>query len=393
MSLAKLSISYKCLSAIGNHLDLKEMMEEFLKTFIQQTDAVSGMFLVNRRRSHNCEELVSLGKKEFIDVNEVKEKLLHKELLVDEIDKNFSYLAKKIDKGCFIFVYSNKLDLSFVSSVLESLRNKIEININSCLNVENLKEQIEEATKENLEKERQLFEQLKMSQMGELIGNIAHQWRQPLNIISTATSGMQIKKELDMLSDEDFKEYTKSILKSSNYLSATIDEFRDYIKESNKEKEIIVQERFKMAIQMLSSSFSLENIEIKEEFICKENIHFKLVLGDLLQVLITIFNNAKDALIQNNKNQNRWIKYSLKKNEYSFIITVEDNAGGVSEEIKDKIFNPYFTTKHQSRGKGIGLYSAYDIIVNKLDGKLYTKNSEHGAKFYIELPLNVNYII
>ena len=128
MSLAKLSISYKCLSAIGNHLDLKEMMEEFLKTFIQQTDAVSGMFLVNRRRSHNCEELVSLGKKEFIDVNEVKEKLLHNELLVDEIDKNFSYLAKKIDKGCFIFVYSNKLDLSFVSSVLDSLRNKIEIN-------------------------------------------------------------------------------------------------------------------------------------------------------------------------------------------------------------------------------------------------------------------------
>lgn len=144
---------------------------------------------------------------------------------------------------------------------------------------------------------------------------------------------------------------------------------------------------------MLKSSFSIENINIIEEYVEKERIHFKLVLGDLLQVLITIFNNAKEALETKKDLDYKWIKYSLKKTEYTIQITIEDNAGGVDESIIDKIFNPYFTTKHQARGTGIGLYSAYGIIVNKLDGKLYVKNTQFGAKFYIELPLNVNYII
>ncbi len=392
MSLTKLSISYKCVNSIGNSLNLKEMMEEFLRTFIKQTDAISGSFYVSRV-ANSCEELISLGKKNLFNIDSVKKRLYKKQIILEEVDTNISLLAYKLQKGCMIFLYSKKIDFNFITSILDSLKNKIEVNIESCINVENLKEQIEEATKENLKKEKQLFEQLKMSQMGELIGNIAHQWRQPLNIISTASSGMQIKKELDMLTDEDFKEYTKSIIENANYLSSTIDEFRDYIKDSNKEKEIIVQERLKMATEMLKSSFSIENINIIEEYVEKERIHFKLVLGDLLQVLITIFNNAKEALEAKKDLDYKWIKYSLKKTEYTIQITIEDNAGGVDESIIDKIFNPYFTTKHQARGTGIGLYSAYGIIVNKLDGKLYVRNTQFGAKFYIELPLNVNYII
>jgi len=392
MSLTKLSVSYKCVNSIGNSLNLEEMMEEFLRTFIKETGAISGSFFVNRSLDL-CEEVASLGKKNLFNIESIKKRLEDETLILEEVDKSIKLLAYKVKKGCLIFFYSCENDFDFITSILESLKNKIEINIDSCLNVENLKEQIEEATKENLEKERQLFEQLKMSQMGELIGNIAHQWRQPLNIISTATSGMQIKKELDILTDEDFKEYTKSILENSSYLSGTIDEFRDYIKDSNKEKEIIVQDRLKMATEMLRSSFSLESINIIEEFVEEEKLHFKLVLGDLLQVLITIFNNAKEALVEKDDLEYKWIKYSLRKTDYTIKITIEDNAGGVNEEIKDKIFNPYFTTKHQARGTGIGLYSAYGIIVNKLDGKLYVKNTEFGAKFYIELPLNVNYII
>lgn len=295
MSLTKLSISYKCVNSIGNSLNLKEMMEEFLRTFIKQTDAISGSFYVSRV-ANSCEELISLGKKNLFNIDSVKKRLYKKQIILEEVDTNISLLAYKLQKGCMIFLYSNRSDFNFITSILDSLKNKIEVNIESCINVENLKEQIEEATKENLKKEKQLFEQLKMSQMGELIGNIAHQWRQPLNIISTASSGMQIKKELDILTDEDFKEYTKSIIENANYLSSTIDEFRDYIKDSNKEKEIIVQERLKMATEMLKSSFSIENINIIEEYVEKERLHFKLVLGDLLQVLITIFNNAKEAL-------------------------------------------------------------------------------------------------
>ncbi len=311
------------------------------------------------------------------------------------------------------FAYDSKSDVDFIISIYENFKNKLNISINSCLNVEklrdknaellvqknqlekltnNLKNEIELATKLNIDKEKQIFEQLKMVQMGELIGNIAHQWRQPLSVISTAASGMKIKKELNMLTDPDFINYSQSIIDNSLYLSNTIDEFRDYIKESHREKEIVIQERLKMAINLIESSFSLENIKIIQGFIEEEDIHFRLVLGNLLQVLISILNNSKDALIIN-KIENKWIKYELIKKENLILITIEDNAGGIDEKILDKIFNPYFTTKHQSQGTGVGLYSGYDIIVNKLDGNLYVKNTGNGAKFYIELPISPNYTI
>jgi signal transduction histidine kinase len=231
-----------------------------------------------------------------------------------------------------------------------------------------------------------------MAQMGELIGNIAHQWRQPLSVISTAASGMKIKKELQVLDDEDFFHYADSILNNVTFLSDTIDEFRDYIKESHREKEIIVQDRVKMAFKMVETSYSIENIKIIEDIMEKEPIKFKLILGELLQVIIAILNNAREALSAK-KSSEKWLKYSVYKDEHSVIITIEDNAGGIKEEIMDKVFNPYFTTKHQSHGTGIGLYSSYDIVVNHLGGTLDVENSEHGAKFFIKLPLNLNYTI
>lgn len=231
-----------------------------------------------------------------------------------------------------------------------------------------------------------------MSQMGELIGNIAHQWRKPLCVISTAASGMKLKKEMGLLNDKDFINYSDSILENSVYLSKTIDEFRDYIEFTNKKKEIIIQDRLKMAISLIESSFSLHNIKIIEGFIEKEKIPFKLILGELLQVLISILTNAKDALLEN-QIKDKWIKYELIKKEYSLQITIEDNAGGIEEKIIDKIFDSYFTTKDYEYSTGIGLYTSYDIVVNKLGGQLYVKNTQHGAKFFIELPLNVDYVI
>ena len=101
-------------------------------------------------------------------------------------------------------------------------------------------------------------------------------------------------------------------------------------------------------------------------------------------VLINILNNAKDALIYN-QIENPWIKLSLESNETTVLITIEDNAGGVPEDIIPHIFEPYFTTKHQSQGTGLGLYMSYKIIVENLKGKLYAKNRLFGAKFFIEL--------
>jgi C4-dicarboxylate-specific signal transduction histidine kinase len=111
-----------------------------------------------------------------------------------------------------------------------------------------------------------------------------------------------------------------------------------------------------------------------------------MVSGELPQVIINIINNAKDILIENNIEE-KWIKISLEKIDTAAVITIEDNAGGVPLDILPNIFDPYFTTKHQSIGTGLGLHMSKRIITESLKGKLYIQNSEHGAKFFIEIPL------
>ncbi|PLY08571.1 MAG: hypothetical protein C0626_11985 [Arcobacter sp.] len=403
MLLSQLSISYKCHSSIGNSLKLKDMINEVIKTFIMETDAIYGSFYLTKE---NIEPIVSHGKKLDFDINDLLKKSKDEKIIVTSLSETINALLYKLENGLIIFFYDKEIDLEFITSTYESFRQKLNISINSCLNVQkleeknleledltlNLKAKVKTAIELTKEKEKQFFEQLKMAQMGELIGNIAHQWRQPLSVISTAASGMKIKKELEVLSDEDFFHYADSILNNVTFLSDTIDEFRDYIKESHKEKEIIVQDRVKMAFKMVETSFSIENIKIIEDTMEKEPIKFKLILGELLQVIIAILNNAREAL-SSKKSSDNWVKYSAYKDEHSVVITIEDNAGGIKEEIIDKIFNPYFTTKHQSHGTGIGLYSSYDIVVNHLGGTLDVENSEHGAKFFIKLPLNINYTI
>lgn len=401
MHIDKLSLSYKCHRAIGNSLQLNEMMDEVLKTFVEETFAISAAFYL-----YNQNAIVQKGKRLNYDIQAILENSHENELYIKAYDEDFNLIVYRLEKGSIVFVYDKSMDLEFILSMYESFRSKLDISINSCLNVEhlkksneelkdltfNLQERVDEAIKQNKQKEKQLFEQLKMSQMGELIGNIAHQWRQPLSVISTATSGMKLKHELGVLSNENFHEYADSILDNVQFLSKTIDEFRDYIKESHREKEIIIQDRVRMALAMVDSAFKLENIELIEEHMHKQPIRFRLVTGELLQVLISILNNAKEAIIHN-ESLKRYVKYAVYEKEYSIIISIEDSGGGIPSDIIDKIFNPYFTTKHKSQGTGIGLYTSYDIITNHLKGKLLVENTDDGAKFFIELPIHMDYVI
>jgi len=112
-----------------------------------------------------------------------------------------------------------------------------------------------------------------------------------------------------------------------------------------------------------------------------------MIVGELTQVLINIFNNAKDILVEQEVDDDKWIKADLIQIENKAIITIEDNGGGIPNNLISKIFDPYFTTKHQSQGTGLGLYMSKDIIEKHLHGKLSVKNSENGAIFSIELPL------
>lgn len=266
---------------------------------------------------------------------------------------------------------------------------------------------------ENRRKDHLLHQQSKMASMGEMIGNIAHQWRQPLNLISTATSRIQIEKEFGTLDEAKHDESLEAILKSTKYLSQTIDDFREFFNPNKIVSYITTVSLFEKTKQLISSRYKNKGITIIEDI---EDVELCTYENELVQSLINVLNNAVDALIEKDQKK-KYIffeaKYSNSCDETNCtimdckqrtmdggftLIKIRDNAGGINEKSIDKIFEAYFTTKHQSRGTGIGLYMTYEIITKHLEGFINVHNVEYdydgkkhiGAEFKICLPANTH---
>ena len=235
--------------------------------------------------------------------------------------------------------------------------------------------------------EKFIFDQTKMAQMGDMIGNIAHQWRQPLGTISTAASSVQIQKDLGVLSDEFLNNSTNKIISNVNYLAETISIFRNFLKDDKEYKEHILQDTIKEVLTIVGTSLKDNHIKLIDEVDYDVLININMVAGELSQVIINIINNAKDAIVENNI-ENSFVELKCIKEDDIIRITIQDNAGGIPEHIMPRIFEPYFTTKGSSNGTGLGLHMSHSIITKNMNGKLYVKNDNDGAKFYIELPLS-----
>ena len=235
-----------------------------------------------------------------------------------------------------------------------------------------------------------LMQQSKMAAMREMIENIAHQWRQPLSVISTASTGTKLQKEMNCLSDDELLSSLTSINTSAQYLSSTIDDFRDFFNPSNnKIDEFNIAETFIKTLTLVKAQFTAKNIEIIQNI---EEYQISSIQNELIQVLINILNNARDALLPI-ENQRRLIFINTSSKDNVLYIEIKDNAGGIKEDVIDRIFEPYFTTKHQSKGTGIGLYMSKEIIEKHLNGELLVSNENYnyenvdyfGAKFVIEI--------
>ena len=219
--------------------------------------------------------------------------------------------------------------------------------------------------------------QSKLASMGEMIGNIAHQWRQPLTHISYILMNIKAAYEKDKLSPEYFEKKTKLANAQIKYLSDTIDDFRDFFKKTNQKELFNLAESIKEVANLLKASFKANNINI--EFDLENNIFVKAYRGEFLQVLFNILNNAKDEFIKREINNPKLtIRTYVKKDIIK--IEINDNAGGIKNELQEKIFEPYFTTK--DKGLGIGLYMS-KIIIEKSDAKLEVQNIKDGASFVI----------
>jgi len=286
----------------------------------------------------------------------------------------------------------NELDITHNKpssfSTLQALAHLTNVSSNELeeLNA-HLEEKVNLEIEKNIENEQKLFDSMKMSSLGDMIANIAHQWRQPLSVISTIASSIQMGTEFGTLDNDKVYKKMESILKQSEYLSDTIDTFRDYINEDYVLSDIEIHEELNKILKIINVVLKDNNINLVNNITFEKPIYLKLISGELSQVIINIFNNARDALILNKiEEKNIYVDMIVDK-EYC-TITIEDNAGGIPKNILPKIFEPYFTTKHKNNGTGIGLYMSYDIITKHFAGDLYAKNTKNGAKFYIKLPIN-----
>ncbi len=242
-------------------------------------------------------------------------------------------------------------------------------------------------------KDRLLFEQSKLASMGEMIGNIAHQWRQPLSVIASGATGMKLQKKLNTLSDEQFEQACDLINDNAQYLSKTIDDFRDFIKGDREKTYFLLSEKFQKLLNLIQPSIKSHNIIF--EINVKDDIELHGYGSELIQCFMNIFSNSKDAL--KNKDENsRIILVSVYKNDnQEIVISFQDSGGGILNNVIDKVFEPYFTTKHQKQGTGLGLHMTYNIIVHGMGGKIKASNQKfvykhkeyYGALFTITLPI------
>jgi PAS domain S-box-containing protein len=245
---------------------------------------------------------------------------------------------------------------------------------------ESLQKRITKELEKSRKKDQQMIEQSRLAQMGEMISMIAHQWRQPLNAISSASAVITLKAKRDKLEPSMALELASKISQYSQHLSVTIDDFREFFKSNKTKKETNFKIILNSVNNIVEESITNKNIKLIHDVHCDSS--FESYENELKQVLLNLIKNAEDVLLEN-KIEDAYIKITTYSKDDEYVLEVSDNAGGVPEDIIGKIFDPYFSTKTQKDGTGLGLYMSKMIIEDHCKGKLTVTNNENGALFKI----------
>lgn len=246
-----------------------------------------------------------------------------------------------------------------------------------------LEKRIQEEAEKNKEKDKLIFQQNKMAALGEMLGNISHQWRQPLMEINSIFLPIEAKLSMDLsIQKEELLQSINKLNEITKYMSNTIDDFRDFFATDKEKIEFKVLEQINSTINIISGGLKANNIKL--DIIIQKNPILLGYKNEYSQVLINIINNAKDILIQR-KIENPYIKISIYEKKEKIITTIEDNGGGIKVEPLEKIFEPFFTYQ-KINGSGLGLFMSKLIIQNNMNGKLEAINSTNGALFKITIP-------
>lgn len=360
-----------------------QQIEHNLKQFKELLDSSIGpMFIFEKNICLNCNnEAVTffgyISKKDIINkeifeiFNEISDE--HKnDILDNKIDHYFEDTIMSKD-GTKYYVQVKERNIYMDHKMLKII---------AVLNITDLKKQ-----------EKILSQQSKMASMGEMIGNIAHQWRQPLTAISIAAGGIKLNYEFEMEDREETIKELDNIVENTKFLSATIESFQNFLKVDKVTHKFDVTITMEKTLSIINANLQSHHILVIKNY--NDSYYLQGIENELVQVFLNIINNAADVLKTIDKNSSeKYIILTIKEAKNEVVITIQDNANGISDAILSKIFEPYFTTKHQSQGTGLGLYMAHQII-EKMNGSLKVENEiflyqdkEYmGANFTITLPL------
>ena len=284
---------------------------------------------------------------------------------IGQLAQNFNIMISKLEHS------HDELEnlVSIRTKELEKLNRELDVKIKNAI-------------AENSKNEQMLIQQSRLAAMGEMIGNIAHQWRQPLNALGLVVQNIYYAYEVGDLDKEYLEHSLNKSKKLTSQMSKTIDDFRNFFRPNKRQETFSISKGIQSAFELISASYKNHNIEIET------NLDDSLMTigypNEFSQVLLNIFTNAKDALIEKKTIKPKVSVRSFGKND-KIIVEIEDNAGGINKNIIKKVFDPYFTTKDKKSGTGIGLYMSKMIIENSMKGKISAHNSLEGAVFRIEI--------
>lgn len=297
-----------------------------------------------------------------------------------------------------VFLFSVILSLLIINNFKKlhnSLEQKVKEKTKELQELNNYLEiKISKEVSQNRKKDIIMFQQARFASLGEMLNNIAHQWRQPLGAITMIIQSFQTKMFLNKLTPEFVEEKVNDALLLAKNMSTTLDDFKNFFSPNKIKSEFSVKNCIEHSIELSKYLLLQESIEVK--LTIRKDVIINSYYNELSHVFLNIISNSKDALCSNVDKNDRIIKILVNKFQNHLVVNIVDNGGGIPQDILPKIFEPYYTTKYKSAGTGIGLYMSKQIIEKHMNGEISCKNIVHKMKndkifncslFTIKIPL------
>lgn len=396
----QLMITFECVSAIGTSLHLQEMVEHFQKVFSRKTGALASVYWVYDAQEKKYAQLCFHGKKAFEPLFQIPTTSTPYQIVSLDESGLKNLLHVKIDEDWMVFLFHTAhADIEFIKAILESFEEKLANAIHGCkshLEIiemnQKLERLIEEEVAKNREKDKHILQQSRLAQMGEMISMIAHQWRQPLGSISTVAASIKLKltlKRFDYTTQEGQEASAFFLQESMNkiesyvqFLTHTIDDFRNFFKPNKQKESVTLSQLVNRTLSIIGKALEINGITLQVQTHTTREIF--TYANEITQVILNILKNAED-IIKERETKNAHINITIFSDATWQIITIEDNAGRIPDDILPNIFEPYFSTKSEKNGTGLGLYMSKTIIEEHCGGQITATNTAKGALFTIKL--------